>query len=200
MTTLTRVENPRVDIQWAGWTTDTYGLQQQGWQISVQESHATMEMRIAIKHPSGLYGWTKGLNLRGFGMDRKSFHSGMAVQLEYLGPDLQMTRRTYHLESIDFDKFQPVDATPGFVETEVMGIDDFNIFRPLKKESEIIIPQQNVSELLHKISELQAPKQDEIRKNRRRARDKMLREANTDMNNYDLQTDIVAQVVTVGGI
>jgi hypothetical protein len=188
-----RLVNPPVRINFAGFQSDTYTLQRNGWQISVEELHETFQMRIAIKHPGfGVYGITAGVD---FDMSRQE---GMLDPLELPIMALHHNIRVQPPIALEHDMmkgFNPVDARPQVVMKEPMHIDDLMIFRPLKKESEIIIPQQSVSELLAKIHELQDPEQDRIRTDNRNRMRREMHKFNQETNNYDLgDTDIVAQV------
>jgi hypothetical protein len=80
---------------------------------------------------------------------------------------------------------------------EQVHIDDFRIFRPLAQQSQIIVPEQNVDELLAKIHELQSPEQDRIREDKQKRLRRELHKCNQDANSYDISTNIVAQVATL---
>jgi hypothetical protein len=97
----------------------------------------------------------------------------------------------------DMSGFVPVDARPSVTMQEQVHIDDFRIFRPLAQQSQIIVPEQNVDELLAKIHELQSPEQDRIREDKQKRLRRELHKCNQDANSYDISTNIVAQVATL---
>lgn len=177
-------------VHMVGFESDTFRLQRSGWQISAEENFETYTFRIAIKHPGlKLYGISNKIDHRMMERDLSHHHSGLEVVIEHISAgDLQIV--TMNSAMPVMAEFNPVDAEPRLILTEARSIDDFKIFRPLAKEKEIIIPKESVSELLERIHQLQDPKQAEIREKRR----KEFRKFNREVNEYNLATDIVAQI------
>lgn len=121
--------------------------------------------------------------------DLSRHHSGLEVAIERISAgDLQVVTMAGAMPAMS--AFNPVDAEPRLLLTEVRSIEDFKIFRPLAKKKEIIVPRESVSELLERIHQLQDPKQAELREKRR----KEFRKFNREVNEYELATDIVAQI------
>lgn len=174
----------------AGFESDTFRLQRSGWQISAEEDHYNYSLRIAIKHPElKLYGISNVIAHRMFERDLRGRDSGLEVLIERISAgDLQIVTTVGPMQS--WEMFNPVDAEPRLILTEARSIEDFKIFRPLAKEKEIIVPKESVSELLERIHQLQDPKQTEIREKKR----KEFRKFNREVNEYNLATNIVAQI------
>jgi hypothetical protein len=96
-----------------------------------------------------------------------------------------------------FDMFRPIDAKPSYEDTAMVrerSLDDFKIFRALPKEKELIIKPESVGELLDKIRSMQDPFQAEYREKKRKEFRKLERDL---VNDYELGTNIVAQVATL---
>lgn len=189
-----RIENQLVNIRFAGWESNTYTLQQQGWQISVNEDPNSMHLQIALKHPAWhMYGLTQKVDYhRMREMGEMQRHSGICLEVVRMETRMSIDAS----EAMIMQRFSPVDARPSVVFKERVDIDDFRIFRPLPQHNQIIVPEQNVDELLAKIHELQDPEQERIREDKRNRMRRELHKCNQDANNYDISTNIVAQVAT----
>lgn len=177
-------------VHMVGFESDTFRLQRCGWQISAEEDYASYTFRIAIKHPGlKLYGISNKVDHRMMERDLLHRDSGLEVAIERISTgDLQIITHVGAMPVMS--EFNPVDAEPRLMFTEPRSISDFKIFRPLAKEKEIIVPRESVGELLERINSLQDPKQAEIRQKRQ----KEVRKFNREVNEYELATDIVAQI------
>jgi hypothetical protein len=123
-------------------------------------------------------------------------HSGIELFLVAMGTDIRI--QPYHIvECGSMEAFTPVDARPSVTLEPAKHIDDFNIFRPLAKSEQIIIPDESVSDLLERIHKMQDPQQLEIREKRRKELRRQMRDCNEQVNNYDLGVNIIAQVATL---
>lgn len=194
-----RLINQPVKVHMAGWTSDTYTLQRNGWQISVEETRDDVRfatvLRMALKHPEfNLYGLTNSHMI-----DEMAIHDNLdilsKIELHVACMATEIRVKTINSIDADFSMFRPIDAKPHYDTAMVDGrsLDDFKIFRPLPTEKEIIIPQESVSELLGRIHAMQDPKQLEIRKKKQKAMRKFEREC----QEYELETNIVAQIATI---
>jgi hypothetical protein len=191
------LKNQPVKIHMAGWESDTFKLQNAGWQISVEEmddpSNFCRRIRVAMKHPHlKLYCVT----------DHNRYDHGDEEWMKHYGrPTIELTVRSIacdmqvlHVPD-DFTNFQPVDARPIYEHSQgdYRSIEEFKIFRPLAPEKQIIIPNESVAELLSKIEGMQEPYQEQLREEKRAAMRKFQRE----VNEHDLATNIVAQVAVI---
>lgn len=168
------IQSPICEVHMAGFSSTTAQLQSAGWQLSIGEDPAYNSMRLAIKHPIGLYGMSNSVSYR---------------QIEYVAMEVNRYRNSFGGEAPRlpvFDicsitsnmyakialsssfKFQSFDAFPYIEDAgEEQHIEDVAMFRPIDKEKEIVIVKEmedDVVKLLSRITELQRPKQDEIRK------------------------------------
>jgi hypothetical protein len=182
--------NRPVKIRMLGWESDTHKLQRAGWQISVEELRMEASyrdtIRVALKHPvAKVYCITNHVDIDFASAHLESF---IVLDVVQLACDIQVK-----VIPDDFSHFRPVDAEPVYVDAEYRNIESFKIFKPLAKEKEIIIPQESVGDLLQKIQLLQEPYQEEMREAKRAA----MRKFNREVNDYQLGTNIVAQVATL---
>jgi hypothetical protein len=196
-----RVENRLVNILFAGWESNTYRLQQQGWQISVNEDPSSRFIQIALKHPQlSMYGLTEKVDYRRMeDIEAMQRHSGMCLQVIRMETNMMIDQPIMMLQEVvapGMRGFVPVDARPSVTMKEQTHIDDFRIFRPMAEHKQIIVPEQNVGELMAKIHELQTPEQDRIREDKRKRMARELYKCNQDASNYNISTNIVAQIST----
>lgn len=170
--------NPIVQIDWAGWRSDTLTLQRHGWEVLVEQDIYPGTIRIALQHREaqvqGITEWIQGINFMSViesGYDRLPIFRA----------------RLYHKIIINLMEttfnFEPVDAQPRLFEGERKEMSDFNIFQPIKAQ-EIISDPAEVNDLMEQILELQSPKQRELREKARR-------------ENRKLQRQVHAQVITL---
>ncbi len=196
-----RIENRLVNLMFCGWQAHSYDLQQQGWQISVSEDPSSMHLQMALKHPGlNMYGLTEKINYMDWTeVAPMARHSGLALQIVRMETDMKIQQPIMMYQdqhTPDMRGFVPVDARPSVTMEEQVHIDDFRIFRPLAQHKQIIVPEQSVSELMAQIHKMQSPEQDRIRAEKQKRLRRELHKANVDANNYDINTNIVAQIVT----
>lgn len=141
-------------IEWAGWETNTYRLQQAGWKLSAEQDYYQNRMRLAMHH--------ERMNL--YAMSRMSeFEYELAARnREYELPMIVMQamgREVFIQEhgSIDWG-FNAIDAKPCFTDRKITRIEDLAHFAaPLVRCNEVIIPEESVPKLMERILELQQP-------------------------------------------
>lgn len=145
-----------VELHWAGWRTTTYDLQRAGWDISAHQDISRMQMGIALRAPNGsAYGVSQNVNWeymedRGYGMSPIPLGAqmmfGRDVTINHQGPAVA-------------NYYSPVDAVPTFVETRRSRLEDWAHFAnaPLVRNNPIVIPEENVADLMERILKLQQP-------------------------------------------
>lgn len=158
-----RLLSAPLKLEWAGWETDTYKLQQAGWSLNANQDYAERRMRIAMEH--------KGVQMRAitYGVDYEYMMntygaSGMRPPVYPTLPVHMMGRDVIIHEhgSIDWTNYKPIDATPNYVTQRISKLEDLVHFAaPLVRTKEIIIPQESVSELLDRILQMQQPERTE---------------------------------------
>lgn len=149
---------------WCGWRTNTYALQQAGWQIAVEQSNYDMGIRLLLLHRElQMRAITNTVDMNEFivrrGINGPSFRvANMASEMRVQLVETQLA-------------FREIDARPQAM--EFRDIDAFEIFAvPLVRTEEIIVDQQDVSVMLEQIRRMQSPIAAEIRqRDRRRERE-----------------------------
>ena len=152
------------EVWWAGFRSDTYRLQQQGWEIAAHEDVMYDRIRLLLRHRDmRLHALTNEVSYQFREMHETrrrplEFHVVMAApkfQIQNIGP-------------VDFAAFRQIDAQPQFAEIQVKSLDDFKIFAtPLARTEEIIVEPQTVAAMLERIREMQAPEQARLRAKQR---------------------------------
>lgn len=181
-----RVLNQPCEVHFAGFRSDTYRLQQAGWQLSVEQDMRRMAIRLAMRfEPARLY-MVSRLVEYDFLQDRGA---RPVFVINHCANNIVV-----QLMESSFD-FKPIDATPAFVTEARKSIEDFGIFAPLQaRTEEILVEPQSVAECLDLIKRLQAPELAAIRKrNEQRRRD----QGSLDYGSTAPLTKVHAQVITL---
>lgn len=147
-----------VDVEWAGWRSDTFSLQRAGWQLSARQDLHLRELSVALHHPEmGISGMSA---LRNFQfMDPRAIY-GMVLPFR-LGGDYRIIEHRQE----PMHEYYPIDATPMFRQSQPQRLEDFKIFRELPKEAskEIYLEEASLSEVLDIALSKQESRQAEIR-------------------------------------
>jgi len=161
-----RVLSEPAEVWWAGFRSDTYRLQQEGWQIAAEEDVMRDSIRLLLKHRDmKLYALTaaEGYRFRAQQYERQQ----LVFQVVMAAPHFQVQQ----VGSVDFAAFREIDAKPQVLHAPaIRSIEDFRIFAtPLVRTEEIIVEPQTVSAMLEQIRKMQAPEQARIRAQQRLA-------------------------------
>lgn len=152
-----------LDIHWAGWRANTYDLQQQGWSLSADQDVCRMTIRIALRNErAGMVGVTEITDFR---------YYDAAHNWDYPLPSLRMQMMAHKIEvehSMGFnpyEQFRPIDAQPQMIQRERKSLEDLVHFAPsLARTQQIIVPEENVDDLMARILEMQqGPRIERIR-------------------------------------
>jgi hypothetical protein len=141
-----------VTLNMAGWTSDTYRLQQAGWSLSADQDMRTMTMQMAMRHEQmGLYGVSARLAWE-YLRDDPQFLRNVELPVRWVGRDIIVQM----MGTPDFN-FQPIDAIPQ-LRSQRKRLEDFVHFAPaLARTNQIIVPEESVEELMDRILKLQQP-------------------------------------------
>lgn len=141
-------------VEWAGWETNTYRLQQAGWKLSAEQDIYQNRMRLAMHHERlSLYAMSR---MTEFEFDRFAHDYRPEFPLIVMQA---MGREVFIQEhgSIDWG-FNAIDAKPCMTERKITRIEDLAHFAaPLVRCNEVIIPEDSVPKLMERILELQQP-------------------------------------------
>ena len=136
-------------LYWAGWETDTYRLQQQGWRLSAQQDPMRGSIRLAIRHDElGIEGLTgsHGFDYRAL-IDARPIRAPIGLSF--------LARSIVIHEHEPFD-FRPIDAQPQVSQGKISSLADLCHFpTPLVRTKALILPEATVDDLLSGILERQ---------------------------------------------
>lgn len=162
-------------VVFAGWQSDTYQLQRNGWQIAAREDYYGYEVALLLRHPeTGLKMFTQSVKV-------DFVHRDPSVPLRFVveraSTDMLAVRREFPIDlgSIEDVPFRQIDAKPQYIhDFQPRSIEDFGIFAAqLVRTEEILIEPKSVAECMEYIKKLQAPELAAIReRNRQRDRDR----------------------------
>ena len=187
-----------IRVRWAGWESDSYSLQQEGWQIAAEQGlietkYDSLIGRVALKHPNfNMYALSQNFEFSRSSllMDGRytrfehdvagSFEEQLMKRIPYINICYMASRMVVNI-SEDISRLQPVDARPVYdgayrmlgegtdiIRCERKDINDLMIFKPIAKDKEFIIQQAAVPELLDIILDKQKDVQKKIREKRRK--------------------------------
>lgn len=161
-----------LQVEWAGWRTDTYRLQQAGWTLNAEQDYFQNRMRLAMRH--------EGMSLMAMSC-YTDFHferyARDPMARDYPLFVMQAMGREVNIHEhgrIDRDfMFAPVDAQPCMTTHKITRLEDLAHFAaPLVRCNEVIIPEESVPELMERILKLQQPaRTDRIRAELRRGQE-----------------------------
>ncbi|MCP3924888.1 MAG: hypothetical protein GY714_20100 [Desulfobacterales bacterium] len=146
-------------IYWAGWETDTFKLQSEGWDISAQQNIKTSSMRLALRYKkASIQGLTSHIDFDYFRhnpeeLRRICFTCQLASNFII---QEQPERAAYD--------FQPIDARPVYTTYNMKNLEDFAHFKTVDYNTkEVFLKQANMSEILEMALQKQEPNQEKIR-------------------------------------
>lgn len=150
-----------VKVYWDGWETDTYRLQQNGWDLSVDQDPYRTEMRMVIRNQThGFIGQTNGIPYHHIhALNDPTLHPDqmppMGVwQMRHMGRDIRVQGNNLPERYMNF---QAVDGKPSLSFEEVKSLEDLVHFAPapLIRSQALILPEAQVEDLLAGILERQ---------------------------------------------
>ena len=169
--------SPVCEVHFAGFSSDTYRLQCNGWQIAVNEepmhgsitlllNHRDLGIQAAARSMGRFYApewhsrYGKGVRPPEFKVVKLA--GDMRVRIERMP--------VFHHTTIDFDKFSLADMTPQTIEVHEYEIGKLPLFAVANKplSEQIIIPQRDISDLLAEIRSRQVADIADIREREKR--------------------------------
>lgn len=177
-------------LHFAGWETDTYRLQQNGWQLSAVQDPYYDSMQIAFQHPEYR---VRGVSSRISHYDARSFmgFDGMRDGRRYMDASAYLASDFVSHASFvaPMDRFKPIDAEPQLMDMRQMMSQNM-VFAPnLARTQEIIVPEQSVDQLLDMMLNQQASNRAELIRKRVRQQGAMA--------DFNQRTHVHAQIVSI---
>lgn len=165
------------DVHFAGFSSDTYRLQRNGWQIGTREDHMRGDITLLLNHKDyGIQAVAVSMerfyapewhSMHGRGVRPPEFNviklaSDMRIRVERMS-----TMMNTHL---NFDDFRLADMTPQTISVKEYEIGKLPLFAEAKKPlaEQIIVPQRDISDLLAEIRSRQVADIAEIREREKR--------------------------------
>lgn len=197
------VETYVFSVHFAGFESDTYRLQRNGWNLAFNRPAHKDTIQIAMRHEkAGLYAMSNDLSFESFYSLSKRpdssinpFQPGIVFNIIHVFNQ----GRVQIFPVMGAAAWTPFDATPSFAQTEELPFDKWVPFKSINPDApDIVIPEHTLPELLDIILNKQDPKQKEIRERQRK--EAWLREAKKSIpltEARDFSRDIKAQIITV---
>lgn len=183
-----------IDVHMAGFQSNTFALQNAGWELAADQDIRYQKLWILIRHPMWkLAGFSQPIDFDYFYYAQASRFSGARIDIKSLRS--QDSFRFVEVNS-NISSFLPIDATPEFVYREEKSLMDFKIFKTIDHMKDIVVEPSSVPELMEHILRLQSPKQAEIRE---RVRKEKAREDFWNSAEPSNPEVVQAQVITMCG-
>ncbi len=159
------VKSAPMNLHWAGWETDTFRLQQNGWQLSAEQDPRIRTLRIAINHPDLCVQGITNVDRYDFERithERQRFGRPVDIGLSVI----QMGHKVYLNEhSHTAHTFEPIDAEPRMQEYRITSLSDLAHFTTIKRpQHEVFLKEASMEEILAMALQRQEPGQEAIRK------------------------------------
>lgn len=152
-----------------GFESDTYRMQQCGWDLSVDEEHYGMYLQVVARHRDAQLVLVSNRISLDYRTPYSELEPTQVIHFVGIARAMEVVRA-----NINLSRFEPIDATPQLIELDSERIaagDAHRIFAPAQRRTEeIIVEPATVASLLEEIKKLQLPEQDAIRQ-RNRARE-----------------------------
>lgn len=193
-----KVFNPICKVNFAGFVSDTYTLQRNGWQICAQQDMRMDGIRLSMKHEAAhLYAMTNFVAAQTIVQAGRNpdFWSNIIFHVECIASDMK-----FHIQTDrNMSNWAAIDARPEYSPNfEIKHIEDLVPFRAISDTApEIVLTPASVDELLALALKMQDPKQKEIREKARKEQWKLRNDGRVDDTNS--AKDIKAQIVTLVG-
>lgn len=173
-------------IHFAGWETDTYRLQQNGWQLSASQDPYNDSIQVAFQHSEyRMRGVTNHIRRYDM-MDRYSpTHRDPIDVAGFLASDFVSTRTNI----LPMDSFKPIDAEPQFMEMRQLMSQNMFFAPNLARTQELIVPEQSVDDLLNMILDKQASNRAQLIQRRVREQGQKI--------DFNPRTHVHAQIVSI---
>ncbi len=188
----TWLRNPVCEVFFAGFSSDTLTLQQNGWEISAEQDGRAGEIRLALQHrQAGVYALTNSVNFR------STMGTWQTPAIQKYGHLLKF--QVCMMSSIGrctmavmreprYGGFTPVSALPETSDssTSEMKFEDLVPFRAVNPNAEqIIVAPDSVPQILDLLLKIQSPA----------ARERRLRQQRTDVRRAaDIQAQVLVEV------
>jgi hypothetical protein len=161
----TRLLSQPCEVLWAGFRSNTYVLQQAGWELAVEQDFSGLRLRLLIRNRDMQLYAVSDASSFDFYRNAHEHLSRPVFHIVQASSTMQLAQIVGFAPSFSFKQF---DAAPQFSAMRYDNIEDLGIFAaPLVRTEELIVEPADVSALLEQIRRMQAPGQAEIRAKQR---------------------------------
>lgn len=189
------IRNSVCKVFFAGFESDTWTLQQNGWQISCNREMYNDSVHLAFHHEqANLYAMSSSTRIPREAYSNFDKLNDMVFYVNRVNSTYRMIE-PIQCSPTFFNEFEPIDCTPTWRENKDVHLSQFKIFKPVPKDKEILIGPQSVAEALEFIQKLQDPKQQEIREKHKKER---LKKEFQEMNS-EPEVEYHAQIISLRG-
>lgn len=155
-----RILSRPVRLNWSGWETDTFRLQQAGWSLSADQDVCRNQIQLAFRNErAGMVGISGAID-----WDYYHYSDAPSAALPVL--PVKMISHKIMIEHYGgLPSFRPIDAQPQMVTSERTCLEDFAHFAPAHtRTQQLIVPEETVEDLMGRILEMQqGPRIERIR-------------------------------------
>lgn len=147
-----------VKVHWAGWESDTLKLQASGWEVSAREDIACRQMELAIRHQGhDMVGLSQRMCFEYFHNDPR-YLQALTIPFGMMAKTGTPHIKYHSVMAGEYDKvpFRPVDCMPSYRSMDrIGGIEEFAHFAGARAGQELLVPEEDVNDLLSRILDLQ---------------------------------------------
>jgi hypothetical protein len=151
-----RLLSKPVPVRWMGWETDTYKLQQNGWELSMDQDYCNERMRLAIRHrEEGFIGQTNDIPMFYARPPHEMQIRDVPIwQMRHMGRTIMVQE---HGPISAYANFKAGDACPRLSFDRVTSLADLVPFAgaPIVRTQALILPEATVDDLLKGILDRQ---------------------------------------------
>lgn len=153
-------------VFWAGFKSNTFALQQAGWEFSASQAPELDGVGLMMRHRGlGMVASTNLVPMMHFYQSGYAMHDPNAIQPFHVQWLTDRNPQFQYINPPDYLEYcQPVDMKPQLMQqSEVRTLDDMNIFANvcMARTTELIVDPDDVSAMMDRILELQDPARQE---------------------------------------
>ncbi len=165
------LQSAPIRISWAGFDSDTFRLQNNGWTLAIEDVFDHFldihQIRFILRHEMlDLYCFTEVNEITAEILSSNEKHRHLFFSIKVMGKNIHYTS----IPQFNLSRIYEIDARPELIEMTPNNIKDLSIFKTLvKPDNSLIVEPDQISSLLEKIVQCQSPRQAEIRERMRKA-------------------------------
>ncbi len=176
-------------VRMAGFVSNTYLLQREGWELVMEQEYTRNMIRLIMKHNVWkTYGVSSAIDFYYFDLDNRNSRL----------PDFNITylaSRLTIMEQFNLAAMSAIDATPEMHMPIGKDIEDFKLFKTVNHSKDIVVDPSDVAALMDHILKIQSPIQAEIRDRKRK--EQMREGVRLELDNIKAPEIMHAQIISL---